>query len=26
VPVGFGYVYGLLGARRAYGIEVSKRF
>jgi iron complex outermembrane receptor protein len=26
VPVGVGYVYGLLGARRSYGVEVSKRF
>jgi outer membrane receptor protein involved in Fe transport len=26
VPVGLGYIYGLIGAPRAYGIEVSKRF
>jgi len=26
VPVGLGYIYGLTGPRRAYGIEVSKRF
>jgi iron complex outermembrane receptor protein len=26
VPVGLGYIYDLIGAPRAYGIEVSKRF